>query len=390
MKKTFTRLTALALALNLLLTSCGSGASAATMHLRKTEGTVAVSDSEGKDVVPRENLGLYSGYQVGTQAESYAWIDLDKVKLTKMDADSEIEITKDGEELEINVKSGSLFFNVTEPLADDETMNIRTSTMMIGIRGTCGWVTEDTAALLEGTVSVTAGDQEVTVNAGEMAVLTEEGTLEVKPFTAMTVPAFVREEIADDKDLAAEIQDATGMDLTGTDPLALYSHVMAQDFSEVQYTEFIDFAQDGDPELLVIGIGHEPLGGDDSLGLLVRFQFYRAVKEGEGYRPLPLGGGYGNPMEMNAEQTYSLVELDGRLFLKVDLPAWNRVGYYGFTDKGQWTSEHVEYDTVVGRYYYTLNVLVDDRMENTRRESSAEEFAAIQAKYRDDRILMHI
>ncbi len=72
MKKPFTRLTALALPLALLLTFCGGGTAAASMHLRKTEGTVGVSDGEGKDVAPRETPGLYSGYGVETQAESYA------------------------------------------------------------------------------------------------------------------------------------------------------------------------------------------------------------------------------------------------------------------------------------------------------------------------------
>ena len=188
------RILALTLALSLLLTACGGGASAATMRLRKTEGTVGVSDDGGKDVAPRDDLGLYSGYGVDTQTESYAWIDLDSVKLTKLDQDSEIAITKEGKELEIEVKSGSLFFNVTEPLADDETMDIRTSTMMVGIRGTCGWVTQDTAALLEGTVEVTAGEQAVTISAGEMAVLTAEGELVVKSFYQEGIPSFVVEE----------------------------------------------------------------------------------------------------------------------------------------------------------------------------------------------------
>ena len=183
-KITSKRLTALVLSLALLLTSCGNGTSAATMYLRKTEGAVGVSDGEGKELTPKDNLGLYSGYQVGTQAESYAWIDLDQVKLAKLDQDSEVEINKEGKKLEINVKSGSLFFNVTEPLADDEIMNIATSTMMIGVRGTCGWVTGNTAALLEGTVSVTAGGQEATINAGEMAVLTESGEITVSALTA--------------------------------------------------------------------------------------------------------------------------------------------------------------------------------------------------------------
>ena len=64
MKKPFAQSTAVVLSLALLLTSCGGGATATSMHLKKTEGTVAVSDSEGKTVSPRKDLGLYSGYGV--------------------------------------------------------------------------------------------------------------------------------------------------------------------------------------------------------------------------------------------------------------------------------------------------------------------------------------
>ena len=251
MKKPFVRLTALALSLALLLTSCGGGASATSMHLRKTEGTVGVSDGEGKDVTPKDNLGLYSGYGVDTQAESYAWIDLDKVKLTKLDANSEVEIVKEDKHLKIDVKSGSLFFNVTEPLSDDETMDIATSTMMIGIRGTCGWVGENTAALLEGTVSVTAGDQEVTINAGEMAVLTQEGGLEVREFTYDFVPGFVVKEILDDEDLKQAVLDASGIKFP-TSYEELLSMLNEEPGKEVVYSEMIDFEADGSPELLVI------------------------------------------------------------------------------------------------------------------------------------------
>ena len=191
------RMFALTLALSLLLTSCGGGggAKAATMHLRKTEGTVGVSDDGGQAVEPREELGLFSGYGVDTQSKSYAWIDLDDVKLVKMDQDSEIGITKEDKQLEVEVKTGSLFFNVTQPLADDETMTIRTSTMAVGIRGTCGWVTQDAAALLEGSVEVTAGEQSATISAGEMAFLTEDGKLEVRQLYIEDVPAFVAAEI---------------------------------------------------------------------------------------------------------------------------------------------------------------------------------------------------
>ena len=72
-KITSKRLTALALVLALLLASCAGETSATTMYLRKTEGTVDVSDGEGKDITPKDDLGLYSGYQVGTGRSSKSW-----------------------------------------------------------------------------------------------------------------------------------------------------------------------------------------------------------------------------------------------------------------------------------------------------------------------------
>ncbi len=375
----------------LLLASCGGGTSAATMHLVKTEGTVGVSDGDGRDIDPMENLGLYSGYQVGTRTESYAWINLDDVKLTKMDAESQVEIARDGGKLEINVKSGSLFFNVTEPLSDDESMDIRTSSMLVGIRGTCGWVTQDTAALLEGTVTVTAEGESATVTAGEMAVLTDEGALEVKPLTAASVPAFVQEEIADDEDLAAVVLDTAEMDSAEADPMAPYEDAMAWDFNEVQYTEFIDFTQDGEPELLVIGTCPEIPGENNFRGPYCRFLVYKAGAEMEGSSSMSWGGAYGAPIEVITEQIYALVELDGRLFLKTESPGWEQISYYGFNDEGQWCSEAVEHSSgITDEYYYTSNVSLNDRSENTRRECSAEEFDAVQAKYRDVRVLMRI
>lgn len=219
MKKYINRLSALVLTAALLLTACGPKAEAASMRLRRTEGRVSVSDGSGKDVEPREDLGLYSGYGVDTRSESYAWIDLDSVKLTKLDEDSEIEIAREGRDLVIEVKSGSLFFNVSEPLADDETMTIRTSAMMVGIRGTCGWValSEDeeqlSVYLLEGKVRCEADGERETVRAGEMAVMTGDGEITVSPFTARDIPAFVLEELEEDDSLAEAILDDSGLDV---------------------------------------------------------------------------------------------------------------------------------------------------------------------------------
>lgn len=196
------RCAALLLALMLALASCGGEGTASTMRLMRTEGEVGVSDGDGKSVTPKENLMLYSGYGVGTRPASFAWINLDDVKLAKLDEKSEIAIQKEGKQLEVEIKSGSFFFNVTQPLEADETMNIRTSTMVIGVRGTCGWVEVPDAShmniyLLEGKVECTAGET-VTVMAGEVGRLDETtGTVTVEPFGQDAIPGFVRGEIED-------------------------------------------------------------------------------------------------------------------------------------------------------------------------------------------------
>lgn len=200
-----------ALAAALLCTACGgSETTATTMCLMRAEGSVEVADHKGKSVEVVEQLKLYSGYEIDTAAESYAWVNLDNVKLTKMDEKTEIEINKLGNNLNIQVKSGSLFFHVTEPLSEDETMNIRTSTTMVGIRGTCGWVTVDEQEhlqlyLLEGTIQYTYEDpdthevQAMEVNAGEAAKLVDlgDGTFQLKAdfLHSIEIPAFIRDEV---------------------------------------------------------------------------------------------------------------------------------------------------------------------------------------------------
>ena len=189
----------------LLSASCGKNR-ATTMKLIKTDGEVGVENEKGKSVDLIDNLGLYSGYGIDTQTKSFAWIDLDDTKLTKMDEKSDVDIIKDGKKLELIVNSGGLFFNVTKSLEDDESMDIRTSTTICGIRGTCGWVESrgDTTyvGLLDGKVecSVTVDGKEETVilNAKEILIVKEDGTYEVKELTYKDVPEFVQAEIADE------------------------------------------------------------------------------------------------------------------------------------------------------------------------------------------------
>lgn len=185
--------------------SCGKENTATTMNLMKMEGAVCVEDAKGKSLEPVENMGLYSGYGIGTRTESYAWINLDDVKLTKMDQDSQVAIGKDGGKLEIDVQSGSLFFNITEALDEDEAINIRTSTMLVGIRGTSGWVVNDgeqsSVALLHGKVeavlSTDGGEEDITIGAMEVLNVRQEGDNISYEIQALEdIPDFVDEEIA--------------------------------------------------------------------------------------------------------------------------------------------------------------------------------------------------
>ena len=225
MKKLFRINLFLLLILVMLLSmSCGK-TKATTMKLIKTDGKVGVENEKGKSVDLIENLGLYNGYGIGTQKKSFAWIDLDDTKLTKMDEKSDVDIKKDGKKLELVVNSGGLFFNVTKPLEDDESMDIRTSTTICGIRGTCGWVESQGnisyVGLFDGKVecSVTVDGKEETVkiNAKEILIVKKDGdniTYEVKELTHKDVPEFVQAEIADEP-FALEEESYTVDDFLG-------------------------------------------------------------------------------------------------------------------------------------------------------------------------------
>ena len=196
----------LLLAAAALSTACGG--KAAVMKLVQTAGSVLVCDGGEKELDAAAGMKLYSGYRIGTEQDSYAWIDLDAEKCAKMDQNSEIEILRSGKMLQIQLNSGSLYFSVDKPLEEDESMSIRTSTMAVGIRGTCGWMETPAAGrmqvyILEGKVecSITdekSGEKETAiVMAGETAVMSlSEGQMRitVDTFDRSQIPDFVMEE----------------------------------------------------------------------------------------------------------------------------------------------------------------------------------------------------
>ena len=225
MKKTLSILMALLLLWSMALPAAAAEtAAAATLRLEKAEGTVKVSNASGKSVTVTDGMRLYSGYTIATEKNSYAYVSLDSTKAVKLDASSKAEVRKSGKKLELNAVSGSLFFNVTAPVDKDESLNIRTSTMVTGVRGTSGWVVvidrfTSRVHLLEGTLTVTSSEpatgqmRQATITGGQTATATLKGlaqagrqmSLTVTNLQEKQVPGFVAVEVEKDPALQQKI-----------------------------------------------------------------------------------------------------------------------------------------------------------------------------------------
>ena len=222
---------ALTLSVSVLPAAAANSAKATTLRLAKTSGSVTVENSSGKGQSIKTDMRLYSGYTVATGKSSDAYISLDGTKAVKLDASSKGSVKKSGSKLEVCLDSGKLFFDVTVPLAANESLNIRTSTMVTGIRGSFGWVTDTEVGLMHGHVTLTCinpvtGETRVTelysgqrVYYGPGASVPSDPNLKEIDFikeiiTNKDVPAFVVEEMRNDKSLQTPvIEDVPSVDV---------------------------------------------------------------------------------------------------------------------------------------------------------------------------------
>ena len=224
MRRTASLWMALLLVWSLMLPAAAETAAAATLRLEKAEGTVTVSTAAGRTVSTTDGMRLYSGYVLETGTDSYAYVSLDSTKAVKLDASSRGEVSKSGKKLELKAVSGKLFFNVTAPVKEDESLNIRTSTMVTGVRGTAGWVevvdrSVSRVHLLEGTLTVTAAEpstgelRRTVITGGQTVTAAVNGTSRPGQQTSLTVaelreedvPAFVAVELAKDPALQDKV-----------------------------------------------------------------------------------------------------------------------------------------------------------------------------------------
>ncbi len=205
-------------------------AAATTMRLERTEGTVSLTGKNEKSLVITEGMKLASGNTLTTKAKSYAYISLDDKKAVKLDGSSSAEVQKSGKKLEVLLNSGKLFFNVKVPLESDESLNVRSSTMTAGVRGTAGVIeiVNDQVSklhLLEGTVQLTdysspsGKARVVTVQAGQTATCVSptgsagDAAVSVEKMEVSAVPGFAAVEIARDPQLADKIRKQSSLDV---------------------------------------------------------------------------------------------------------------------------------------------------------------------------------
>ena len=213
------------LAGNVFPAAADTSVSGATMRLSSREGTVNVSGKGGKAVAAFDNMRLQSGYNLETEAASYAGLALDDVKAVKMDELSKGEIRKKGKQLELLLSEGSLLCDVTAPLKGEESLSIRTSTMITGIRGTVVYaevVDSNTSrvCVLEGQVLVrpvnpVEGDRNGQyIEKGRQALIIgpdrmeRKGEIQTLPLTEADIAPYVLWEIHENEELARRLREA--------------------------------------------------------------------------------------------------------------------------------------------------------------------------------------
>ena len=205
---------------------------ATTMRLLKVEGTVNIEDASGNVKPVIDNIRFQSGDTLSTGADGLASIGLDDTKIVTLQNDSSAEFIKNGKQIELKLKQGGVFFEVTEKLTDDETYEIETSNMTVGIRGTSGYVWYDESGLqslviTDGKVLVsgynpqTGETKTVEVCGGQRVScylysdITEERTsveFELTDVSEEELPEFALQMLAENDALLDKVCEETGWD----------------------------------------------------------------------------------------------------------------------------------------------------------------------------------
>ena len=198
-----------------------SSVEASSMRLVRTEGTVSLTDENDEELTPVIDMRLFSGNSVETEDKSLAGISLDDVKAAVIGEKSLTRLHQDGKKLAMDLESGTMYFSVAKPLADEESFEISTASMTLGIRGTSGFIsavsdTQSVVILTSGRAVITgkADGQTMTIEPGRRVTVTvmADGTTYFmdEPVRPAEYPSLLIDELGGDDVMLREVDEQNG------------------------------------------------------------------------------------------------------------------------------------------------------------------------------------
>ena len=195
--------------------------SATTMRLIRYDGEITLTTGSGKSLEAVEDRRLTNGNILNTKTESQAWVLLDTDRVVTLMEESTASFIQKGKKLTLNLEEGRIFFDIDRSLENDESFDIFTSTMIIGVRGTSGYVDSDENGksviyLTTGRVNVSGLDDngeefgsDKIKPAQKLTVDADNETITVTDVTEYDLPTELVLTITSDDALLEKITDAT-------------------------------------------------------------------------------------------------------------------------------------------------------------------------------------
>ena len=306
--------------------------SAGAMRLLRYDGDVEILNPEGVPRFVMENVRFDSGEAMHTGESSSASVGLDDTKIVTLDANTKVQFIQEDSHIRLNLTEGAIFVDVSEKLDENESFDIQTTTMTVGIRGTLIYVKQGTGAETAVTAPVTTIG--VLEGAGRIDYQDNSGTRRV-----IDLPAGNKVTLTD----AAEGQAVPApvvTELVASDIAGFVADTVRA--SDTLTERVINGSPDG--ELLLTGAGDDetpddvphPASGDWTWPMEVQLVAQSASKLYDG-RPLRRPSGvlvYGLPADCSIQVSSEGSQTDAG-------QTANNIGEYAiFNNAGENVTEH--------------------------------------------------